>query len=53
VSIDSGIAIKDLDNFIKRNGTFISHNYNESEYKTEIEIECGISNIGVDYIDIP
>jgi len=53
VNIDSGIAIKDLDDFIKRNGTYISHNYNESEYKTEIEIDCGVSNIDVDYIDIP
>ncbi len=53
VTIDSGIAIKDLDDFIKRNGTYISHNYNESEFKTEIEIDCGVSNIDIDYIDIP
>ena len=53
VDIDSGIAIKDLDDFIKRNGTYISHNYNESEFKTEIEIDCGVSNIDIDYIDIP
>jgi len=53
VNIDSGIAIKDLDDFTKRNATYISYNYNESEYKTEIEIDCGISNIDVDYIDIP
>ena len=53
VNIDSGIAIKDLDDFIKRNGTFISHNYNESEYKTEIEIDCGVSNIDIVYSDIP
>ena len=53
VNIDSGIAIKDLDNFIKRSGTYISHNYHESEFKTEIEIDCGVSNIDIDYIDIP
>lgn len=53
VNIDSGIAIKNLDDFIKRNGTFISHNYHESEFKTEIEINCGISNIDIDYINIP
>ncbi|MBA7528559.1 hypothetical protein ES705_20746 [subsurface metagenome] len=53
VNIDSGIAIKDLDDFIKRNGTYISHNYNKSEFKTEIEIDCGVSNIDIDYIDIP
>jgi len=53
VNIDSGIAVKDLDDFIKRNGTFISHNYNESEYKTEIEIDCGVSNIDIVYSDIP
>ena len=52
VNIDSGIAIKDLDNFIKRNGTYISHNYNESEFKTEIEIDCGVSNIDIVYPDI-
>ncbi len=53
VNIDSGIAIKDLDDFIKRNGTYISHNYNESEFKTEIEIDCGVSNIDIVYTDIP
>ena len=53
VNIDSGIAIKDLDDFIKRNGTYISHNYNESEFKTEIEIDSGVSHIDIDYIDIP
>ncbi len=53
VNIDSGIAIKDLDDFIKRNGTYISHNYNESEYKTEIEIDCGVSNIDIVYTDTP
>lgn len=53
VNIDSGIAIKNLDDFIKRNVTYISQNYNESEFKTEIEIDCGISYIDVDYIDIP
>ena len=53
VNIDSGIAIKDLDNFIKRNATYISYNYNESEFKTEIEIDCGVSNIDIYYTDIP
>ncbi|MGB6370073.1 MAG: toast rack family protein [Atribacterota bacterium] len=53
VNIYSGIAIKDLDDFIKRNGTYISHNYNESEFKTEIEIDCGVSNIDINYTDIP
>ena len=53
VNIASGIAVKDLDDFIKKNGTYISPNYNESEFKTEIEIDCGVSNIEVNYIDIP
>lgn len=53
VNIASGIAVKNLDDFIKRNGTYISPNYNESEFKTEIEIDCGVSNIEVNYIDIP
>lgn len=53
VNIDSGIAVKGLDDFIKRNGTYISQNYNESKFKTEIEINCGISNIDINYINIP
>ncbi len=53
VNIDSGIAVKDLDDFIKRTGTYTSHNYNESEFKTEIGIDCGISNIDIVYTDIP
>jgi hypothetical protein len=53
VNIDSGIAIKDLDDFIKKNGTYISNNYNSSEFKVEIEIDCGVSNIDIDYINIP
>ncbi|MCK4240398.1 MAG: hypothetical protein KAX30_02165, partial [Candidatus Atribacteria bacterium] len=53
VSIDSGIAIKDLDDFIKRNSTYISNNYNSSEFKVEIEIDCGVSHIDIDYINIP
>lgn len=53
VNIDSGIAIKDLDDFIKRNDTYISHNYNESEFKTEIEIDSGVSHIDIHYAYIP
>jgi len=53
VNIDSGIAIKDLDDFIKRNDTYISHNYSESEFKTGIEIDCGVSNINIHYTDTP
>lgn len=53
VNIDSGIAIKDLDDFIKRNDTYISHNYNESEFKTEIEIDSGVSHIDIHYVYIP
>lgn len=53
VNIDSGIAVKNLNDFIKRSGAYISHNYNESEFKTEIEINCGVSDIDIDYINIP
>ena len=55
VNIDSGIAVKDLDidDFIKKDGRYISNNYDYSEFKTEIEIDCGVSNIEVNYIDIP
>jgi len=53
VNIDSGIAIKDLDDFIKRDSMYISNNYDYSEFKTEIEIDCGVSNINIRYKDIP
>jgi len=55
VNIDSGISAKDLDikDFTKKDGTYISNNYNYSEFKTTIEIDCGVSNIDVNYIDIP
>ncbi|MDD5015135.1 MAG: toast rack family protein [Atribacterota bacterium] len=55
VNIDSGISAKelDVDDFIKKDGTYISNNYNYSEFKTTIEIDCGVSNIEVNYIDIP
>jgi len=53
VSIDSGIATKDLDDFIKRDSMYISNNYNSSEFKTEIEIDCGVSRINIHYTDIP
>lgn len=49
LNIDSGIAIKGLDDFIKRDDTYISNNYDNSEFKTEIEIDCGVSNIHIFY----
>lgn len=49
LNIDSGIAIKGLDDFIKRDDTYISNNYDNSEFKTEIEIDCGVSNINIFY----
>jgi hypothetical protein len=48
VNIDSGIAIKNLDDFIKINDTYKSNNYDNSEFKTEIEIDCGVSRINID-----
>lgn len=53
VNIDSGIAVKDLDDFIKKDSSYISHNYNDSEFKTEINIDCGVSHIDIYYTDIP
>ena len=52
LNIDSGIAIKNLDDFIKRNDTYISNNYDNSEFKTEIEIDCGVSRINIYYLDL-
>jgi hypothetical protein len=49
VNIDSGIAIKNLDDFIKINDTYKSNNYDNSEFKTEIEIDCGVSKINIFY----
>ncbi|MEA3453714.1 MAG: toast rack family protein [Candidatus Caldatribacteriota bacterium] len=53
VNIDSGIAIKDLDDFIKKDSMYISNNYNSSEFKVDIEIDCGVSHINIHYTDIP
>lgn len=53
VSIDSGIATKNLDDFIKLNGKYISNNYNTAEFKLDMEIDCGVSRINIYYIDIP
>ena len=53
VNIDSGIAVKDLDDFIKRDSMYISNNYNSSEFKVGIEIDCGVSNINIHYTDTP
>jgi hypothetical protein len=47
LTIDSGIAIKTLDDFTKKNDTYISNNYDSSEFKTEIEIDCGVSRINI------
>ena len=55
VNIDSGISAKDLDvnHFIKKDDGYISNNYDYAKFKTEIEIDCGVSNIEVSYMDIP
>lgn len=55
VSIDSGISTKDLDinHFIKKDDRYISNNYDYSKFKTEIEIDCGVSNIDINYVDLP
>ena len=53
VNIDSGIAVKDLDDFIKRDGMYISNNYSSSEFKVDIEIDSGVSHINIHYTDIP
>jgi len=52
VMIDSGIAIRNLDNFTRENNNYISNNYNEAKFKTDIRIDCGISHIMIDYINI-
>lgn len=51
INIDSGISVKNLDDFNKQNNTYISKNYDQSEFKTEIDIKCGVSHIQVKYFD--
>jgi|GEM_PF-1384947 len=51
VNIDSGISVKKLDDFDKQNDTYLSKNYEQAEFKTEIDIKCGVSNIKFSYID--
>jgi len=53
VNIDSGITIKDLDDFIRRDNIYTSNNYNSSKFKVDIEIDCGVSHINIHYTDIP
>ncbi len=53
VHINSGMAIKNLENFIQRDEAYISTNYEEAEFKTEIKIDCGISFIDINYADLP
>jgi hypothetical protein len=52
IKIDSGVSIKDLkeEEFIRKNTTYTSKNYNESQFKTDIEIDCGVSHINIRYI---
>lgn len=51
INIDSGISVKKLEDFNKQNGTYISKNYDQTEFKTEIDIKCGVANIKVIYIE--
>ncbi|MEA1939450.1 MAG: toast rack family protein [Candidatus Caldatribacteriota bacterium] len=50
INIDSGIAIKDLDDFIRKNDMYISNNYDTAEFKAEIKIDCGVSHIDIHYM---
>jgi len=50
VTMDTGIAMKDLDDFIRDNNIYNSKNYNDTEYKANIELDCGVSNININYI---
>jgi len=52
IIIDSEISTKNLDNFIKADDVYLSNNYNNSEFKTDIEIDCAVSRINIYYTDM-
>jgi len=50
LKLDTGISIKNLNDFFRENDTYTSSNYDEADFKTNIEIDCGISNINIYYM---
>ena len=51
VYLDTGISLKDFDeNFSKQeNNTYLSKNYDNAEYRIDIKIDSGISQINIHY----
>ncbi len=52
IRLDTGISIKDLgEDFLKQgNNVYISNNYEDSEYRININIDSGLSQININYI---
>jgi len=52
LDLDTGLSMKELDEqFIEQeNNQFISKNYNSSEYKVNIDIDSGLSQINIYYL---
>lgn len=52
ISLDTGLSSKDFgEEFKKEEGnTYISENYNNSEYKVNINIDSGLSQINIHYL---
>ena len=50
--LDTGISMKELDKDfqIQENNTYISKNYNDSEYQLNINVDSGLSQISIDYL---
>lgn len=52
IRLDTGLNIKELDEAfqIQENNTYISKNYNDSEYNLNINIDSGLSQINIHYL---
>lgn len=50
--LDTGISIKELDKDfqVQENNTYISKNYNDSEYQLNINVDSGLSQISINYM---
>jgi hypothetical protein len=52
VNLDTGISLKDFDeHFLKQEGNvYLSNNYDNAEYRVDIKIDSGISQINIYYL---
>ncbi len=52
IYLDTGLSIKDFDEHFQQqeDKTYISQNYDSAEYRLDIKIDCGISQINIHYL---